>query len=81
MYRILTWTERTMQYLNPLDIKIKPVDRSVDPAKPLSRAGRAVAFAQSAFGGNYAPPSEADWRDRSPAEIAVIRATMWGGAK
>jgi hypothetical protein len=40
----------------------------------------ATRAAQSAFGAAYAPPAQADWCDRTPAEIAVIRAMHWSGA-
>ena len=72
-----------MHYLLPQDHEIKPTDRSVDPGKvsPLNRIAFAVSAAQAAFGHTYIPPSEAGFVDRSPDEIATIRATMLGGMK
>ncbi len=53
----------------------------VDPGKVSSwnRAAYAAGLAQAAFRGTYAPPNRTNWRDRTPAEIAVIRASMWPG--
>ncbi len=40
----------------------------------------ATGLAQAAFGHSYAPPHQADLRDRTPGEIAIIRAAGWRGA-
>ncbi len=72
-----------MLYIEKSDTDSKPVDRSVDPGKvsPLNRVAFATDLAQSVFRGTYVPPSHTDFTDRSPVEIAIIRAAMWGGAK
>ncbi len=51
-------------------------DRSADQtdASALTRAAYATGLAQAAFGAAYAPPAHAEWRDRSPGELAIIRA-------
>ena len=71
-----------MEYLNPLNTEIKPADRSIDLAKvsPLNRVGFATGLAQAAFGTAYAPPTHANFVDRSPGEIAMLRAASWQGA-
>ena len=43
----------------------------------LDRADFAARAAQSAFGGNYVPAAEADFCDRAPGEIAILRALRW----
>ncbi len=72
-----------MPYLSIQDHEIKSDVRSVDPAKvsAVNRIAYAAGATQYAFRGNYAPPSHASFVDKSPAEIAVIRAAMWGRAK
>ena len=72
-----------MHYLQSLITEINPVRRPVDPAKvsPLNRVGFATGLAQAAFRGAYASPAHAKFVDRTPVEIAIIRAAMWGGAK
>ena len=45
-----------------------------------NRAAFATGLAQSAFGAAYAPPLQADFCDRAPGEIAIIRAAGWRGA-
>jgi hypothetical protein len=71
-----------MQPLQKFPTNSNPADRSVDPAKvsPLTRAAFATGLAQSVFGGSYAPPAQAEWRDRSPSELAILRAMSWSGA-
>lgn len=68
-----------MEHLNLPTSKNNPAVRSADRANAsrLNRAAFATGLAQSAFGRAYVPPEYAGFVDRKPAEIAVIRATMW----
>ncbi len=74
--------DRTMRYLATTDSDSKPDARPADQtdASPLTRAAFATGLAQAAFGAAYAPPDQANFCDKSPAEVSVIRALMWPGA-
>ena len=55
----------------------------VDDAPDIARRDLsyfATHAAQSAFGAAYAPPAHANFFDRSPGEIAMLRAASWQGA-
>ena len=71
--------------MEPLQLpasKDNPADSSADQtgATPLNRVALATALAQAAFGYFYAPPAHADFRDRTPSELAAIRLSMGLGA-
>ena len=71
--------------MEPLQLpasKDNPADSSADQtgATPLNRAAFATAVAQSEFRSAYVPPIDADFIDRTPAELEAIRLSMELGA-
>lgn len=47
------------------------------PAAPLSREKFATTLACHVFGIRYTPPDDAEFRDKSPAELIIARAEAW----
>ena len=71
-----------MTSLSPPDYDINPIDRSADLTvahehKSLSFAAEA---ARAAFGRRYPAEGFDQFQDKSPAEVAALRATRWPGA-
>ena len=64
-----------MEPLQLPTLKDNTADRSADQteALPLNRVAYATGLAQAAFGYFYAPPTRADFCDRSPDEVRAAR--------
>ncbi len=69
---------RSLPHQDPeINPDARPADRTTAPQR--NRAAFATGLAQAAFGHPYAPPHQAEWRDRTPDEVRAALESLWVG--
>ena len=69
-----------LKYAKSAVLSSATVNSGPDAAIAGKRASFAAGVARYEFGGSYAPPDDAGFIERSPGEIAVLRAHRSPGA-